>query len=95
MRTVGSIRKRGNAPSARKRNRVQLFPAKTPSNAVARLGPRPDLDPCHRPSHWITNNSVDVVVGDVRRPTVRGGHRLVESFVCISEPLWAGVVEVR
>ncbi len=37
----------------------------------------------------------DLVVGDVRRPTVRGSHSRVKSFVCIGEPSRPGVVEVR
>jgi len=34
-----------------------------------------------------------VVVGDVSRPTVRGGHGRVERLVCVGEPLRAGVVK--
>ena len=37
----------------------------------------------------------DLVVGDVRRPTVRGSHSRVKGVVRIGEPLRAGVVEVR
>ena len=37
----------------------------------------------------------NLVVGDVRRPTVRGGHDRVKSLVRIGEPLRPGVVEVR
>ena len=36
-----------------------------------------------------------VLVGDIRRPTVRGSHSRVKSLVRISEPLRPGVVEVR
>ena len=37
----------------------------------------------------------NVVVRNVRRPTVRGSHSGVKGFVCVGEPLRAGVVEVR
>ena len=35
------------------------------------------------------------LVGDVCRPTVRGGHGRVKGCLWIGEPLRAGVVEVR
>ena len=37
----------------------------------------------------------NLVVGDVRQPTVRGGYRRVKSPVRLGQPLWPGVVEVR
>ena len=37
----------------------------------------------------------NVVVRDVRRPTVRGSHSSIKGFVCVGEPLRPSVVEVR
>ena len=37
----------------------------------------------------------NIVVGDVCRPTVRGGHSDVKGVVCIGEPLRPIIVEVR
>ena len=34
----------------------------------------------------------NLVVGDVRRPTVRGGHGRVKGFVSVGEPLRPGVL---
>ena len=37
----------------------------------------------------------DLVVGDVRWPTVRSSHRRVKGFVCVGEPLGTALVEAR
>ena len=58
--------------------------------------PSPAPWACSRPAAVERQQLAEnLVVGDVRRPTVRGGHSGVKGCVCVGEPLGAGVVEAR
>ena len=65
-------------------------PIRGPSQAVSSIDRRTSTATVER--QQLAEN---IVVGDVRRPTVRGSYSRVKSLVRIGEPLRPGVVEAR